>query len=155
LINQLSLLGELIMLKRNIGILIAGALLSAQVNLAAADQGAFPMSADEPGRGVLSTLPAQVNYLEERAVRPQVATVRVNTFPQTENDIIWKPLPAQAKYLEERVARPQVATVRVNTFPPSADDMVWKPLPAQARYFERREATLQARKLDVSAPGGE
>ena len=141
------------MLKRNIGILIAGALLSAQVNLAAADQGAFPMSADEPGRGIGSTLPALTKYLEERAPRPQAATVRVDTFPQTENDIVWKPLPAQAKYLDERAPRPQVATVRVDTFPPSADDIVWKPLPAQARYFERREATLQAKKFEVSTPG--
>ena len=140
------------MLKRNIGILIAGAVLSAQVNLAAAE-GAFPMSADEPGRGVLSTLPAQVKYLEERAVRPQTATVRVDTFPQTENDIVWKALPAQAKYLDERAPRPQVATARVNTFPQTENDLVWAMLPAQARYFERREATLQARKLEVSAPG--
>ena len=143
------------MLKRNIGILIAGAVLSAQVNLAAADQGAFPKSADEPGRGVLSTLPAQVKYLEERAVRPHVATVRVDTFPPSADDMVWKPLSAQAKYLDERVARPQVATVRVNTFPQTENDIVWKMLPAQARYFERREATLQARKLEASAPGGE
>ena len=143
------------MLKRNIGILIAGAVLSAQVNLAAADQGAFPMSADEPGRGIGSTLPALTKYLEERAPRPQAATVRVDTFPQTENDIVWKPLPAQAKYLDERAPRSQVATVRVNTFPQTENDIVWKMLPAQARYFERREATLQARKLDVSTPGGE
>src|SRR5258706_13646458 len=141
------------MLKRNIGILIAGALLSAQVNLAAADQGAFPMSADEPGRGIGSTLPALTKYLEERAPRPQTATVRVDTFPTSADDIVWKALPAQAKYLDERAPRRQVATVRVDTFPPSADDIVWKPLPAQARYFERREATLQARKLEASAPG--
>ena len=104
------------MLKRNIGILIAGALLSTQVNLAAADQGTFPPSAD---------------------------------------DMVWNMLPAQAKYLDERVTRPQVATVRVNTFPQTENDIVWKMLPAQARYFDRREATLQARKLEVSAPGGE
>jgi hypothetical protein len=143
------------MLKRNIGILIAGALLSAQVNLAAADQGTFPMSADEPGRGVSSTLPALTKYLEERAPRPQVATVGVDTFPPSADDMVWKPLPAQAKYLEERVARPQVATVRVDTFPQSETDIIWKMLPAQARYFEQRAATLQARKLEVSAPGGE
>ena len=95
------------MLKRNIGILIAGALLSAQVNLAAADQGAFPMSADEPGRGVLSTLPAQVKYLEERAVRPQVATVRVDTFPPSADDMVWQMLPAQARYFERREAAMQ------------------------------------------------
>ena len=104
------------MLKRNIGILIAGALLSTQVNLAAADQGTFPPSAD---------------------------------------DMVWKPLSAQAKYLDERAPRPQVATARVNTFPQTENDIVWAMLPAQAKYFERREATLQARKLEVSAPGGE
>jgi hypothetical protein len=104
------------MLKRNIGILIAGALLSTQVNLAAADQGTFPPSAD---------------------------------------DMVWKPLSAQAKYLDERAPRPQVATARVNTFPQTENDIIWAMLPAQAKYFERREATLQARKLEVSAPGGE
>ena len=104
------------MLKRNIGILIAGALLTTQVNLAAADQGTFPPSAD---------------------------------------DMVWKPLSAQAKYLDERAPRPQVATARVNTFPQTENDIIWAMLPAQAKYFERREATLQARKLEVSAPGGE
>jgi hypothetical protein len=48
-----------------------------------------------------------------------------------------------------------VATAGVDTFPPSADDIIWKMLPAQARFFEQRAATLQARKLDGSAPGGE
>jgi hypothetical protein len=69
--------------------------------------------------------------------------------------MVWKPLSAQAKYLDERAPRPQVATARVNTFPQTENDIIWAMLPAQAKYFERREATLQARKLEVSAPGGE
>ena len=84
------------MLKRNIGILIAGALLSTQVNLAAADQGTFPPSADDM---VWNMLPAQAKYFEGRATRPQVATVRVDTFPPSADDMVWKPLSAQAKYL--------------------------------------------------------
>ena len=102
------------MLKRNIGILIAGAVLSAQVNLAAADQGAFPMSADEPGRGIGSTLPALTKYLEEHAPRPQVATVRVNTFPPSADDIVWKPLPAQARYFERREATLQARKLELS-----------------------------------------
>jgi hypothetical protein len=94
-----------VMSKRNIAILIAGGLLSAQVNLAAADQSTFPMSADEPGRGVGSTLPALTKYLEERAAQLQVTTVRGDTFPPSADDAAWIPLPAQAKYLEERAAQ--------------------------------------------------
>lgn len=141
------------MLKRNIVILIAGGLLSSQLNLAAADQGTFPTSAEQ-GRGLGSTLPALTKYLEERAAQLQVTTVRGDTFPPSADDAAWKPLPAQTNYLEERAVQPQVATIGVDTFPPSADDSVWKLLPVQARYFEQREATLQARKLDRSAPGG-
>ena len=95
------------MLKRNIGILIAGAVLSVQVNLAAADQGAFPMGADEPGRGIGSTLPALTKYLEERAAGLQGTTVRSDTFPPSENDIVGKMLPAQARYFEQRTATRQ------------------------------------------------
>ena len=137
------------MLKRNIGILIAGALLSAQVNLALAD---FPPTETDI---IWQPLPAQARYLEERAARLQAAPVRGSAFPQTETDIIWQPLPAQAKYLEERAARLQVARVRGNTFPESETDIIWKMLPAQARYFEHREAVLQAGKPDMSAPGGD
>ena len=131
------------------GILIAGALLSAQVNLAFAD---FPLSAEEV---VWQPLPAQAKYLEERAARLQAAPLRGDTFPPSAEEIAWQPLPAQAKYLEERAARLQVAPLRGDTFPPSAEEVTWKMLPAQARYFEQREATLQARKSDTSAAGSE
>jgi len=143
------------MLKRNIGILIAGAVLSAQVNLAAADQGAFPMSADEPGRGIGSTLPALTNDLEERAatIQKEGAVLRGDSFPVRES--FSKPLPATAKYLEERAAELKGTRVRGDTSPPSENDIVGKMLPAQARYFEQRTATRQARKLDGSVAGDE
>ena len=144
------------MLKRNIAILIAGGLLSAQVNLAAAGQSTFPMSADEPGRGIGSTLPALTNYLEQRAASIQ-GTTRGDSFPVSADDVYWKMLPAQANYFEARAAgqKNEGVAVRGDSFPVSADDLYWKLLPAQARYFEQREATLQARKLDGSAPDGE
>ena len=143
------------MLKRNIGILIAGALLSAQVNLAAADEGTSPMSADEPGRGIGSTLPALTNYLEERAatIQKEGAVLRGDSFPVRES--FSKPLPATAKYLEERAAELKGTRVRGDASPPSENDIVGKMLPAQARYFEQRTATRQARKLDGSVAGDE
>src|SRR5262249_2440378 len=137
------------MLKRNIGILIASALLSGQMSLAFAD---FPPSETDI---IWQPLPAQAKYLEERAARLQVAPLRGDIFPPSAEEIIWKPLPAQAKYLEERAARLQVAPLRGDTFPLSAEEVTWKMLPAQARYFEQRAATLQARKSDTSAPGSE
>ncbi len=54
------------MLKRNIAILIAGGLLSAQVGLAIADQGTFPKGADDQ---YWKPLPAQAQYLEQRAAK--------------------------------------------------------------------------------------
>ena len=91
----------------------------------------FPPSADDM---VWKPLPKQAKYLEERAARLQVATVRGDTFPPSADDMIWKPLPKQAKYLEERAARLQVATVRGDMFPQSANDTALEPLPALARY---------------------
>jgi hypothetical protein len=138
------------MLKRNIAILIAGGLLSAQVNLAAADQSTFPMNADDQ---YWKPLPSQLEYLEQRAASIQ-GTARGDSFPPSADAIYWEMLPAQAKYFEARAASLETETValRGDSFPPSADDQYWKMLPAQARYFEQREAILQARKLDVSAP---
>ena len=52
------------MLKRNVAIMIASGLLSAQVGLAVADQGSFPMSAEEHPSNLS---PAQLKYLEQRA----------------------------------------------------------------------------------------
>jgi hypothetical protein len=86
------------MLKRNIGILIAGVLLSAQVNLAFAD---FPPSEIDI---IWKPLPAQAKYLEERAARLQLAPVRGDTFPPSAEEITWKMLPAQARYFEQRAA---------------------------------------------------
>src|SRR5258706_3148849 len=129
------------MLKRNIGILIAGAVLSTQVNLAAADQGAHPISADEPGRGVGSTLPAMTNYLEERAatIQKEGAVLRGDSFPVRES--FSKPLPATAKYLEERAAELKGTRGRGDASPPSENDIVGGMLPPQATDFAQRTAT--------------
>ena len=147
------------MLKRNIVILIAGAVLGAQVNLAAAGQGNFPLSADEGGMGLSSTLPALTNYLEQRAatLEKQGAVLGGTSFPRSADDMYWDALPAQARYLEARAAsvEKQAVAVRGNSFPASADDMYWNMLPAQARYFDQRTATLHAGKPEDSAPSGE
>jgi hypothetical protein len=47
---------------------------------------------------VWKPLAKQAKYLEERAARLQVATVRGDMFPQSANDIALEPLPALARY---------------------------------------------------------
>ena len=79
------------MLKRNIAVLIAGVLLGAQVNLAAADQGALPKNDIEIYSAML---PAQAKYFAEREAGLQTA-VRGDSFPGSADDQIWAMLPAQ------------------------------------------------------------
>jgi hypothetical protein len=106
------------MLKRNIAILIAGGLLSAQVTLATAGQGTFPSNDTEV---IWKPLPAQLQYLEQRAASIQGA-VRGDSVPPSADALYWEMLPAQAKYFEQRAASNQTATlgdvfetVKINT----------------------------------------
>lgn len=104
------------MLKRNIAILIAGGLLSAQVNLAAADQGASPVSAVPPsydaGGGGWQP-PALTKYLEQRAasIQKEGVVLRGDSFPPSYDSGGggWQPL-VLTKYLEERAAAIQRET---------------------------------------------
>jgi hypothetical protein len=105
------------MLKRNIAILIAGGLLSAQVNLATA-QAPSAVNADDQ---YSKPLPDQLNYLEQRAASIQ-GTVRGDSTPASADDQYSIMLPAQAKYFEQRAASNQTATlgdvfetVKINT----------------------------------------
>jgi hypothetical protein len=97
------------MLKRNIAILIAGGLLSAQVGLAAADQGTFPSNDTEV---IWKLLPAQVEYFKQRAasIQKEGVVLRGDSVPPSADDLYGKMLPAQAKYFEQGAARNQTAT---------------------------------------------
>lgn len=90
------------MLKHNIAILIAGGLLSAQVNLAAADQGTFTSNDTEV---IWKPLPAQLKYFDERKASIQrTATYGRDAIPPSADDLYSKMLPAQARYFEQRTA---------------------------------------------------
>ena len=94
------------MLKRNIALLIAGGL-SAQAGLAVAAPGTFPPRAEETAYS--NMLPAQINYLEERAAGIR-GVVRGDSFPpRAEETAYSNMLPAQAQYFEERAAGTQTA----------------------------------------------
>lgn len=138
------------MLKRNIAMLIAGGLLSAQVGLAAADQGAFPSNDTEV---IWKLLPAQVEYFKQReASNPNPTGARGDVFPPSADTMYWEMLPAQVKYFAQREASNQTAACGNNPFPPSADDQYWQMLPAQAKYFEQREASRLAKASGVATP---
>ena len=149
------------MLKRNIAILIAGGLLSAQAGLAAAGHDTFPSNDTEV---IWKPLPAQVEYFKQREaeIQKEPAVRSGLSIPGVAGlgTIVAPPLtpqqpPTLRKYLYE--TRPaEIAkdptVLRGDSFPPSADDLSGKMLPAQVKYFEERTVTLQARTLDVSAP---
>jgi hypothetical protein len=91
------------MLKRNIAILIAGGLLSAQAGLAVAAQGSFPDGAADsqywkPG-------PAQEKYFAERAARDPNPTGGPRPVYAVSTGVTSARLPAQDKYFAERAAR--------------------------------------------------
>ena len=93
------------MLKRKIAILIAGGLLSvsAQVGLAVAQQGPFPMGAADSG--YWKPGPAQAKYFEERAARdpnPTGAQAPVYAPSLGSRSAL---LPAQLKYFADREAK--------------------------------------------------
>lgn len=96
------------MLKRNIAVLIAGALLSAQAGLAVADPDwrGFPEGADQ--YQYWKPLPAVEKYLAERAAsNPIVTGASGSPFPQGSvgsSGYIWFSS-AQAKYFAERAAK--------------------------------------------------
>ena len=78
------------MLKRNIAILIAGALLSAQAGLAVA------------GNAYWQLLPAEAKYFEEQAARnPNPTGAKGPVFPVAANQYT-RQLPAWDKYFAER-----------------------------------------------------
>jgi hypothetical protein len=93
------------MLKRNIAVLIAGGLLSAQAGLAVAQSGPFPAGADQSQ--YWKPLPALEKYLAERAARnPNPTGAKGPVFPEGADQYqYWKPWGAQEKYFAERAAR--------------------------------------------------
>ena len=98
------------MLKRNIAILIAGGLLSAQVSLAAADQGTFPSNDTEV---IWKLLPAQLSTSSN--ARPAskrkgwCCVVTRSRLRLNDVQVYTKMLPAQAKYFDERAASTRTA----------------------------------------------
>ncbi len=96
------------MLKRNIAILIAGGLLSAQAGLAAADQAYFPSNDTEV---IWKLLPAQARYLEQRAasIQKEGVVLRGDSFPPSADTMYWKMLPAQVQYFAQREVSNQMA----------------------------------------------
>jgi hypothetical protein len=92
------------MLKRNIAILIAGGLLSAQAGLAVAAGGPFPDGADI--YQYWNTLPAQIKYLEQRAAsNPNPTGVKGSPFPVANVGGQSARLPSVNQYFAERAAR--------------------------------------------------
>ena len=93
------------MLKRKIAVLIAGGLLSvsAQVGLAVAQQGPFPMGAADSD--YWKPQGPQAKYLEERAgPNPTGASRSLFSMGAADSDY-WKPSPAQLKYFADREAK--------------------------------------------------
>jgi hypothetical protein len=83
------------MLKRNIAILIAGGLLSAQAGLAVAENA-----------GAWNMLPSQAKYFAEReAANPNPTGAKAPVFPIPSAGAQFTLLPALNKYLAERAAR--------------------------------------------------
>jgi hypothetical protein len=91
------------MLKRNIAILIAGALLSAQAGLAVAAEGPFPESADQSQ--YWKPLPDVEKYLAERAARnPNPRGASGSPFPpRVGTGVVLTP--EQLKYFADREAK--------------------------------------------------
>lgn len=90
------------MLKRNIFILAAGMLLSAQVAVAA-DQNAAPQSAIPLGAEEImdKTAPPVETTFQEQHKATNPAGCTGDAVPASADDQCGKPLPAQAKYLDE------------------------------------------------------
>jgi hypothetical protein len=91
------------MLKRNIAILIAGALLSAQAGFAVADQGVFPEGADQ--YQYWKPWGAQEKYFAERAARdPNPTGGPSPVFPATTSTRLVAS-PELIKYFADRTVR--------------------------------------------------
>ena len=97
------------MLKRNIAILIAGGLLSAQAGLAVAENASWKLS------------PAEVKYFEEQAVRnPNPTGAKGPVFPRVSGNY-YDTLPAFDKYFAERAARGPITGAPGGVFIPVVD----------------------------------
>ena len=96
------------MLKRNIAILIAGALLSAQAGLAAAGPAYLPSNDTEV---FWAPLPGQLKYFEARAasIQKEGVVLRGDSFPPAAEDLASKMLPAQVQYFAQREVSNQTA----------------------------------------------
>ena len=157
------------MLKRNIAILIAGGLLSAQAGLAAAGHDTFPSNDTEV---IWKPLPSQLKYFEQREAdikKEPVAPPRVspsgNFFSPSGLSIIGvaglgiiatRAIALQPRTLSKYLYETRPAEIakdptvlRGDSFPPSADDLYGKMLPAQVAYFEQRAASIQMAERSV------
>jgi len=99
------------MLKRNIAILIAGGLLSAQSGLAVAQSGSLPESP------AWKPLPAQEQYFAERAARdPNPTGAKGPVFPAANTGGQSARVPALDKYLADRAARDSGTMLATSVF---------------------------------------
>ncbi len=95
------------MLKLKIAVLIAGGLLGAHVNLAAA-QGTFPSSSDEVR---WDPLPAQVEYFKQGAAsNPNLTGASRPAFPTAASSSGGTRFPAMLKYFDQRAASTEAAS---------------------------------------------
>lgn len=113
------------MLKRNIAIVIASGLLTAQVGFAFADRGSFPMSAEEHPSNLS---PAQLKYLEQRAAD-------IQKEPVTRRPVLGLP---GASYSPSGLSIPGVpgqGTITGGFFPSR--------MPEVTKYLQQRDAEIR------------
>ena len=100
------------MLKRNIAILIGGAMLAGSASLAMAQAGPYPQGS-VGDQGTVALLPAQIKYFEQLAAsNPNPTGSRVRIFAPTSSALAGTQAlgavpggnPGQAKYFAEREA---------------------------------------------------
>jgi hypothetical protein len=137
------------MLKRNIAILIAGGLLSAQAGLAVAAQGSFPDGAADSQ--YWKPWGAQEKYFAERAARDPNPTGAPRPAYATGTSITGVRLPSVNQYFAERAARDPNPTGAKGPVFPSIDGDRLVASPAVEKYFAERAAKIGAER---TARGG-
>jgi hypothetical protein len=121
------------MLKRNIGVVIAGMLLSAQVGLAVASESAAPLGAEAiVARG---EPPIQSTFQEQHA--DGAAAPRGDVFAASAWSNREKSAPSVLTTYQDLHAG-STAAVQGDSFPPEANKLWGRMLPAQAAYFDRK-----------------
>ena len=121
------------MLKRNIGVVIAGMLLGAQVGLAVASESAVPLGAEEiVAKG---EPPLQTTFQEQHA--DSATAVRGDAVPDGAEAIVAKGEPPLQTTYQDLHAGSMVA-MHGDSFPPQESEVWGRMLPAQAAYFDHK-----------------